>query len=206
MCRSSRLHPKGAVELKKIALGKYSPYYRDNILFDVHDAELDIRTGYKYSKDEKAPVMQLTGLEAVLNSLRLQQRGDKNDVAKIPLTTVKDTLVDLEKKEVLIGEFYSQKGMINVKRFSDGNWNLGSLIKGGEWSLRNLLKKPAAPAGKSRQVKATVPETSWQLTMKNVIAEDYGIRFEDAQPSQPVTMVVDQIKLRGGKPFYDSEH
>jgi len=190
------LASEGSVELKKLALGKYSPYYRDNILFDVHDAELDIRTQYKYSKDEKAPVMQLTGLEAVLNSLRLQQRGDKNDVAKIPLTTVKDTVVDLEKKEVLIGEFYSQKGLINVKRSSDGKWNLGSLLKGGEWSLRNLLKKPAAPAGKDQKGKAVAPEKSWQLTMKNVIAEDYGIRFEDAQSSQPVTVVADRIRLQ----------
>jgi len=78
----------------------------------------------------------------------------------------------MEKKEVLIGEFYSQKGIINVKRFKDGKWNLGSLMKGGEWSLRNLLKKPAAPAGKDRKGKAVAPEKSWQITMKNVIAED----------------------------------
>lgn len=189
------LASEGTIEFNRILLRKYSPYYRDNILFEVRDGALDIKTHYAYSDDDKAPVMQLSGLEAGLNSLRLRRTDDEKDIITIPVTTVKDTVLDFVKKEVLIGEFYSQKGIIKVKRFSDGSWNLGSLIRGGEWSLRNLLKKSDAPAGKNRQIKAHVPEKSWQITMKKVMAEDYGVGFEDAQPSQPVTMVVDRIKL-----------
>ena len=190
------LASEGTVEVKEILLKKYSPYYRENILFDVHDGALDIKTHYTYSNDDKAPVMQLNGLEAGLNSLRLRRIGDEKDVIAIPVTTVKDTVVDFEKKDVLIGGLYSQKGIINVKRFKDGKWNLGSLIKGGEWSLRNLLKKPAAPAGKDQKGKAVVPEKPWQITLKSLLAEGYGIQFEDAQPSEPVTMVADRIKLQ----------
>ncbi len=189
------LASEGTVEFNKILLRKYSPYYRDNILFEVRDGALDIKTHYTYSNDDKAPVMQLNGLEAGLNSLRLRRIDDEKDVITIPVTTVKNTVADFRKKEVLIGGLYSEKGTINIKRFSNGTWNLGSLIKEGEWSLRNLLKKSDAPAGKNQQIKARVPEKPWQITMKNLLAEGYRIQFEDAQPSQPVTMVADRIKL-----------
>ena len=56
------LWAEGGLEIKSVPLKKYSPYYQDQILFNLEEGRLDFSTRYKYAKGEKEPEISLSGL------------------------------------------------------------------------------------------------------------------------------------------------
>ncbi len=91
---------EGTFGLKSLALGKYAPYYRNRILFDVLDGRFDLATRFQYRQGKSAPELTLAGLAASVRALRLRKEGEKDDFLSIPTFEVKDGEVDLEKREI----------------------------------------------------------------------------------------------------------
>ena len=121
------LWAEGRLQMKSIPLKKYSPYYRDNILFDIEDGRLDLSTRYKYAKGEKEPEVFLSGISVLLSALRLKRPEEDGDFLKIPDLSIKETSVDLGKKELKIGGFSTQKGELFVKRLKNGDVDVAKL-------------------------------------------------------------------------------
>ena len=87
------------MNLKQISLKQYAPYYRDNILFDLEEGELDFATNYKYMKKEKDQETTLSGLSASLRALRLKKRGEQEEFLNIPAIAVEIPAWILQKKK-----------------------------------------------------------------------------------------------------------
>ena len=111
-----------------VPLKKYSPYYQDQVLFNLEDGRLDFSTRYKYAKGEKEPEISLSGLSVILNSLRLKRQEEKEDFLKIPALSIKDTLVDVTQKKLTVGSFSTEKGMLTLNRFKNGELDLQKLF------------------------------------------------------------------------------
>ncbi len=185
------LGSEGMVEVKSVPLKKYAPYYRDSILFDIEDGRLDLSTRYKYAKGQKEPEVNLSGITLLLNTLRFKRTEENEDFLRIPNISIKNTDVDLTKKELKIGSFSTQKGEILVKRFSNGDIN-----------LLKLTPPPAAlpaepPKGGKAEEKPKEPEKPWLISLKQVSTDNYTIRVEDQTNSEPVTLIAQNLKLRG---------
>jgi uncharacterized protein involved in outer membrane biogenesis/acylphosphatase len=178
------LSSEGNVELTQIPLKKYAPYYRDQVLFDIEDAVLGLSTGYAFKKTGDIPEVKLSGLTAALNSLTLRKRGEKKDFLSIPELMVKGTDIDLATREVTVGEFFTGRGVLNVRRSNDGVINVLTLLPAPAG------QKPSAPSG----MKAEKP---FLITVKNIQAEGYAVNFEDLVPSEPVSLAAGQIKITG---------
>ncbi|MDA8083251.1 MAG: DUF748 domain-containing protein [Nitrospiraceae bacterium] len=179
---------EGTVELKHVPIKKYAPYFSDAVLFDVEDAQLDFQTHYTFSKGEKEPEIRLSGMTADLTSLVLRKRGDKEAFLRIPSVSLRETGVDLAKKELVIGIISTQKGLLSVKRTADGRLN-----------LENLVPPTPAQAGKEtpEKVKKAEAEKPWQVQVKDLSLEGYTVKGEDLVPSEPVEMTVDRIRIKG---------
>ncbi|MBS3917788.1 MAG: DUF748 domain-containing protein [Deltaproteobacteria bacterium] len=180
----------GALEIKSIPLKKYAPYYRDNILFDIEEGRLDFSTRYKYGKGEKEPEVFLSGLTLVLNSLRLKKAEENEDFLKIPNFSIRETDVDLAKRQLNIGKVSIQKGDLSIKRFKNGDLNLLKLFPPPSVS-------PSASQEKPVEDKTKVPEKPWAVLLKNLSVDGYTIRVEDQTPIEPVMVVVEDFKLTG---------
>jgi len=180
----------GALEIKSIPLKKYAPYYRDNILFDIEEGRLDFSTRYKYGKGEKEPEVFLSGLTLVLNSLRLKKAEENEDFLKIPNFSIRETDVDLAKRQLNIGKVSMQKGDLSIKRFKNGDLNLLKLFPPPSVS-------PSASQEKPVEDKTKVPEKPWAVLLKNLSVDGYTIRVEDQTPIEPVMVVVEDFKLTG---------
>lgn len=177
---------EGSVELKGIPIRKYSPYFRENVLFDVEDAQLNLQTRYSFSKTGERPEFKLSGLAADLNSLRLKKRGEKEDFLKIPVISIKGMDADLSKKELMVGSFSTQKGLAAIKRLNDGRLNVDGLM-------------PSAPPKeeKPRKVKKGQTEKPWQILVKDLALEGYTVKVEDLMPHHPVAMTIEKIRVTG---------
>ncbi len=176
----------GALEIKSVPLKKYAPYYQDNILFDIEDGRLDISTRYKYAKGEKEPEVFLSGISLILSSLRLKKDEENEDFVKIPNFSIRETEVDLTKKELKIGRVSTQKGDLFIKRFKNGDLN-----------VLKLFPPPSVTQEKPVEEKTKAPEKPWTVSLKNLSVDGYAIRVEDQTPIEPVTMTVEDFKLIG---------
>ena len=122
------LWAEGGFEIKSVPLKKYSPYYQDQILFNLEDGRLNFSTRYQYAKGEKEPEISLSELSVILNSLRLKRPDEKEDFLKIPALSVKNTLVDVTEKKLTVGSFSTEKGMLALNRFKNGELDLQKLF------------------------------------------------------------------------------
>jgi uncharacterized protein involved in outer membrane biogenesis len=180
----------GALEIKSIPLKKYAPYYRDNILFDIEEGRLDFSTRYRYAKGEKEPEVFLSALTLILNSLRLKKAEENEDFVKIPNFSIRETEVDLNKREVKVGRISTQKGDFSIKRLKNGDLNLLKLFPPPSAS-------PSASQEKPVEDKTKVPEKPWAVLLKKLSIDGYAIRVEDQTPIEPVTIIVEDLKLTG---------
>ena len=183
------LSAEGTLGLKSLVLRKYAPYYRERILFGLVDGRLDLATRYRYGVMKKEPALSLSGLAVSLHALRLKKEAEKDDFLSIPGVEVKEGEIDLGKREITIGQIATDKGRIRVRRDRAGQVNLLGLLA----PPAKAAAPPAAP--RAKPVKAD--EGDWIVTLKQVIADGYGVTWEDLEPAEPVSINVANMKLRG---------
>jgi uncharacterized protein involved in outer membrane biogenesis len=185
------LWSEGALQFKSITLKKYAPYYRDNFLFDIEDGRLNLSAGYKYAKGEKEPEISLPGISVSLSALRLRKTEENEDFLKIPNLSIKETELDLTKRELKIGTFFTQRGNVLIKRLSNGDMNVLKLV------APPSVPKETAPQEQSKEEKNKPPEKPWLISLRSASLDHYTIRVEDQTTSEPVTLIAQNLKLRG---------
>jgi uncharacterized protein involved in outer membrane biogenesis len=178
------LQSEGTIEIKSIPFKKYSPYYRENILFDIEDGRLDLSTRYKYAKGGKGEEIDLLGLAISLSSLRFKKPEENEDFLKIPNFSIKETDLSLSKKELRIGVFSTQNGELAVKRLASGDINL----------LKLIPPSTAQPEPPKEEKSAEKP---WLILLKQMSIDNYTINLEDRVPSEPVVLTAENLKIRG---------
>jgi uncharacterized protein involved in outer membrane biogenesis len=178
------LQSEGTIEIKSVPFKKYSPYYRENILFDIEDGRLDLSTRYRYAKGEEGEDADLSGLAITLSFLRFKKPEENEDFLKIPNFSIKETDLSLSKKELKVGVFSTQNGELFVKRLASGDIDLLKLIPPS--SSQQEPPKEEKSAGKP-----------WLILLKQMSAENYTINLEDRVPSEPVVLTAENLKIRG---------
>lgn len=185
------LGAEGILEIKSVPLKKYAPYYRDNILFDIEDGRLDFSTRYKYAKGEKEPEISLPGISLSLNALRLKKADENEDFLKIPAFSIKETELNMTKREMKIGVFSTQKGELLIKRLRNGDMNILKLVPPPS------VPEETAPKEQSPVDKGKPPEKPWLVSLRNLSLDNYTIRVEDQTNSEPVTITAKNLKVKG---------
>ena len=180
------LWAEGGLEIKSVPIKKYSPYYQDQILFNLEEGRLDFSTRYKYAKGEKEPEISLSGMSAILNSLRLKKPDENEDFLKIPILSIKDTLVDVTQKKLTIGTFSTEKGNLICNR-----------LKNGDFDLLKLLPSPAPKEEPVEQEKGKVEEKNWIVTLGRLSVDQYTVKMGDLTLSQPTALTGEKITLLG---------
>ncbi|HSB03549.1 MAG TPA: DUF748 domain-containing protein, partial [Thermodesulfobacteriota bacterium] len=173
-----------------LILNKYAPYYQDSVLFNIEQGDLDLLTNYQYSKREKDTVTRLSALSLALKTIRLKKKNEPGDFLNIPLLTIQNTAMDLVQKELSIGSLSTQGGALLVQKLKDGKLNLQSLFpEPAKSDKKSEEEKPV-------QEKATTVEKPWVVKLGKVTVDDYRIKHEDQGPAEPVTLTIDDLRLR----------
>ena len=188
----SPLGSEGSVSLGRVVLKKYAPYYSDAVRFDIDSGTLDVRSGYSFAEGDGGPELRLSGLGASVANLRLRKREEKEEFLAIPGIEVKETEVDLPKKQITIGGIATAKGSISVRRSADGEMNVTRLLPSGA--------ELAGPAGAIRarmEPEGKKPaENPWGITVKETVIDRYSVRFEDRTTDPPVAVDLEQLRLK----------
>jgi hypothetical protein len=183
---------QGSLEVKNIILKKYAPYYQDSILFDIEEGDLDVFTNYQYNKRDKDSEAKLSGLSASLRTLKLKKREEQEGFLNIPILTIQNTGLNLNQKEISIGDFSTQKGVVLVKRLKDGKLNLQTLFPEPAKKEERQEKKEGRPT----QENAGQAEKPWVVKLGKISVDGYQIKGEDQTTAEPVTIMMDEIQLK----------
>jgi hypothetical protein len=181
---------EGGLEMKSMPLKKYSPYYQDQILFNLEEGRLDFSTSYKYVKGEKEPEISLSGLSVLLSSLRLKRQEETEDFLKIPVLSVKDTLVDVTQKKLTVGSFSTEKGMLAINRLKNGDIDIQKLFPSSP---------PKAESRTQSERKGKEGEKQWMVALDKISVDKYTVKIGDQSLSQPTTLTGEKITIRGEK-------
>ena len=182
----------GALDIKRLGLNKYAPYYQENILFNIEEGDLDLSTSYQYSKTDKDTITKLSGLSALVKTLKLRKRDEQEAFVDIPSLTVQNTGIDLNQKEISVGDFSTQNGTLLIRRLKDGKLNLQSLFPEPAKKEEKQEKK----GEKTTQEKVGQAGKPWLVKLGRVSVDDYTIKSEDQTPAEPVILMIDELRLR----------
>jgi hypothetical protein len=180
---------EGTLTVAKLLLGKYAPYYRDSVLFDVTRGSLDLKTGYVYSNASDGMRFGLKGLEAAINGLRMRQREEEEDFLDVDVLSVRDGRLDLDRKQILAGEFATEKGRLSIRRRPGGKLNISRLVPDGAPS-GGAGAAPPNPSGKK------TADKPWGVTVGKASVDRYTVRFDDDSTNPPVALAFDGLRLR----------
>ncbi len=124
--------------------------------------------------------------------MKLKRKGEEEVFVDLPSLMVKNTSLDLNRKEISVGEVSTLKGTFLVRRQKDGKINLLTLLP--ETNQKKV--KENKPEGKTRQERTGPPEKPWLVKVGRVSVEGYTIIGEDFVLAEPVRVVMDEFRLR----------
>jgi uncharacterized protein involved in outer membrane biogenesis len=173
----------GKVSVQAVPLKRYAPYYGDLVLFDIEAGKLDLSTRYRYAQGEKGPDITASETAVSVTGLRLRRRAEPQDFVRLASFAVKDTAIDVTRRQITVGEVATQRGFVAAKR-----------LPGGEVDLQHLMA--ASPAARGQAAPAAGPEPKpWVLVLKRVAVEQYAARLEDLAATEPIVLTADRIRL-----------
>ena len=176
---------EGQIEIKSLQLKGLRPYYESVIGVEIAEGFLDLTTHVGVAqKEDKKLETKLSELNAALRSLRLDVPGEREPLWRVPLLAIKDTMVDVDKKSIVVGSFESRDGNGFIHRNSDGTISYARLIK--------------TQAGESEAKKPKQEDTAeWVVEMKRMALDRFRIAFEDRMLSPPARTTVSSMSVRG---------
>jgi uncharacterized protein involved in outer membrane biogenesis len=185
----------GRVEIAGVVLKQYAPYYKDRVVFDVQDGILDLATNYRVAQTKDVFDVKLAGLAASLKALRLTTRDTKQEFLNIPGLTIKNTAVDLSQQDVVVGDLSTERGTVLVSRSRKGEINLTELLPRTAAAAATLADASVPPRPAAGPALAQ-PARPWTVKAGTVSVSQYRIQVQDDVPSEPVSVVVDDLNVK----------
>ena len=186
------LSSEGTAAFAKVVLKKYAPYYADAVRFDITGGILDARTGYRFAPAEGGTGLRISGLAAGLSGLRMRQREEKEEFLKIPDLSMREADVDVDRREVVVGEIVTGKGTVFIRRGPDGTMNVARLLP---------EETPAGVQATSPVVAREAPgkppaAKPWIVSVRKASIDGYAVRYDDPSTDPPIELRLDRLQLR----------
>jgi len=178
------LAAEGKLDIEGLKPAALRSYYDDALAAEIKDGTLTVSTRYNFvDKDGEADV-QLTDLDASLSKFRLDLAGQPEPLWRVGSLAVKDGMVDLNKKTVVIGSIEAKDGNGYIQRDADGILNLTRMTKAP-------TSAPATvPAAKSA-------ESDWRIDTKQIALDRFRINLDDRSNSKQAKISVSDLSVRG---------
>ena len=171
----------GHFGINDITLSTYFPYYRKYFSGIIEQGSLSGAGDFTLIPKAPDKSTRLEHLSAELKNLRIREDKTKQEMVNIPTFTIRETSIDLRKRQIVIGKLESTAGTINLTRQPDGRIN-----------LQDLQPPPAAAPPAEKKTEELSP---WQLDLNRGTIDNYQLQFVDQSPSRPVTTKLDHTTL-----------
>jgi len=170
---------EGNVEVAKVRLKHYEPYYADLILYRLEDGMADLKTGFAFRMAEGGPETRLSGFNLGLTSVRMRKRGEDEDFLRAKSAQIRDSEVDVDKLSLTVGQFLTRDGFLNIIREPDGALNATRIL-------------PAPKEARTGQRQGA----PWLITLNRAEVEKWKLAFTDQTLKEPVRLIADDVRFK----------
>ena len=173
------LASEGKLEVGKVALKTYLPYYKDFILYTLEDGTASLDTRYAFKMAPEGAQTRLSEFNLDLASVRMRKPGLNEDFLRVKSSQIKNADVDLNKLALNVGEWNLREGFLNIIREPDGALN-----------ATRILPAPKEAKTDERQ------GTPWLITLKQADIDKMKVAFTDLALKEPVKIVADDLRFK----------
>src|SRR5215207_9781529 len=175
---------EGKLEIEGFRPGNLSPYYQNALTLEVKEGSLDLTTQYRFDARDDRSDLRLTDLNANLTTVRLDFPGHPEPLWRIPSLIIKDGMVDVAGKTVVIGAIQGKNGNGHVQRDKDGTLNYARIVKAQ--SSTAPVKEPVKK-----------DETEWKIEAKQIALDSFKIDIDDrAAAATPAKFTLSDLFVR----------
>ena len=186
---------EGKVRLEGLDLVSPRPYYAPFLpQGEIQSGRADVGLGYAFEQGAAGePLLRVEGAFLTLRDLGVLLKGDKTPLARVGLLEVKDAGLDLAARRVVVGSVAGKATRFALVRDKDGSLNAMRLAAAPDTPARPVAVKPAPrPTGASRPAS---PGPDWQVEVKRLALDDWGLRLEDRTLAPAVVLNVEPLGL-----------
>jgi hypothetical protein len=188
------IRSEGEFAITGLTLGKYHPYYRGVVPFDIRGGAADVDSKYRLAWGTTDREVRLIGAACALRDLKVSEHAKEEIALAAPAAELKDGDIELLSGVATVGTITTRGGHVLMRKTADGHVNL----------LDMLLPFFAAPAAVSAAPSKTAtprpapaPTTGPAPTIRvgTISFVDYTLDAEDQSPPHPAKVRLDQINL-----------
>jgi uncharacterized protein involved in outer membrane biogenesis len=179
----------GSVTLEGLEPGRFAPYFRNLVAFDLGSGRLRLGADYLFEQEHADTTVRLHDAFVELETLALRRRGAREDFFKLGALSVHGAQLDLGAHTVSVDEIATHEGHLRTARDAKGVVDLTTLV---------TPAAPAAPAarpGPRGSAPAAEAAPAWTVSVARFDLDRWGVRFEDHAVSPPAILTVDPIAL-----------
>jgi hypothetical protein len=200
--RLTPLAAAGKVSLEGVEPGRFAPYYRDLVAFDIGSGRLGLGADYLFEEEHGRRAVRLHDAFLEVEDLALRRRGASVDFFTLASLAVHGAKLDLGEHTVSVAEIATHDAHVRAARDAKGVVDLSTLVAptparaaGTPLGHAVASDRPAAgdkPAGAS---KPDEPAPAWTVSVARFDLDRWGARFEDHAVTPTAVLTVDPIAL-----------
>ncbi|MCE1228946.1 MAG: DUF748 domain-containing protein [Firmicutes bacterium] len=170
------LASEGTLELSGVLLPKYSPYYRDQVAFELRRGLASLQVAYEFQWSEQKHVLKLKEGSLDLDQLQLAEERQTASVLDLPKLEARGFQGDLLARKVEIRSLLLRDGKVDLVRQPQG-LNLARLF----------TPKP--------QPKPKEPSEPFAFTFRELGLRNARVSFTDQTTERPVATVAEKLDV-----------
>lgn len=181
----------GTLVASRVDVPALKPYYAAALKqAEVLSGKVDAKIGYEFSLEADDPKVKIKAESLAVSDLGVKLKGESSQLAKVGLLELRDAEVETVSRRVTVGEIIGKATRIALVRDKNGQFN-AQKIAASDPALA-AASSPAPRKGKS--AKATGPD--WQVDVKRIALDDWGVRVEDRTLSPAVVLNAEPLSLK----------
>ena len=183
----------GQLEIDGLALKTFWPYVRDMAPLALNEGKLSLKTGYQLDLSEGTS-LQLSDASATLASLSIDSL-EGQPLLRLDRAEIAQTSLDLQKRQVTLGQVRSQALESWLIREPDGQLNWQRLVAGNaEPQPTETTDEPTHEEPQPAQ-KSDAPSQPWRIVIADAELRGYQLHLADKAPEPNVELEVGPLDL-----------
>ena len=170
----------GTITFDGLELKKYSPYYEQQVGFEIRDGKLGVKTGYQLEWGGDKRVLKVVDGSVAVRTLILGLPGAPTPKLELPSIDIGGIGVDVPGRLARVETVSLKEGIVRAHRNKDGAFDLEAM----------------GPPKSSAPPKPTPKDEAWQWSLGKIELAGWRVELQDEVPKKPVNLVLAPLDFR----------
>jgi uncharacterized protein involved in outer membrane biogenesis len=182
----------GTLVASRVDVPALKPYYAAALKqAEVLSGKVDAKIGYEFSLEADDPKVKIKAESLAVSDLGVKLKGESSQLAKVGLLELRDAEVETVSRRVTVGEIIGKATRIALVRDKNGQFNAQKIAASDP-----ALAAASAPAASKKGARARATGPDWQVDVKRIALDDWGVRVEDRTLSPAVVLNAEPLSLK----------